>query len=75
MSRVARLTLALWPFGAGAAAINLFFASLIGSWIGLPVMPPLWAVAGGAALGWPLTWAFARHIDALMREADEEPPS
>lgn len=66
----ARLTLILYPFGAGAMAVNLFFASLIASWIGWPVLTPVQAVIGGAALGLPATWAFAGHIRRLMDEAD-----
>lgn len=69
MSRV-RLTLILYPFGAGAMAVNLFFASLIASWIGWPVLTPVQSVIGGAALGIPTTWAFAGHIHRLMQQAD-----
>lgn len=65
-----RLTLILYPFGAGAMAVNLFFASLIGSWIGWPVLTPVQSVLGGAALGIPATWVFARHIKRLMKRAD-----
>ncbi len=65
-----RLTLILYPFGAGAMAVNLFFASLIASWIGLPVLTPVQSVMGGAVLGIPATWAFARHIRRLMDKAD-----
>lgn len=69
MSQV-RLTLILYPFGAGAMAVNLFFASLIWSWIGWPVLTPVQSVIGGAVLGVPATWAFAGHIKRLMRKAD-----
>lgn len=69
-----RLTLILYPFGAGAAAVNLFFASLIGSWVGGPVLTPVQSVLGGALLGLPATWAFARHIRRLMAEADGQGP-
>lgn len=65
-----RLTLILYPFGAGAMAVNLFFASLIASWIGWPVLTPVQSVIGGAVLGVPATWAFARHIRRLMDKAD-----
>lgn len=67
---VGRLTLALWPLGAGAMGVNLFFASLIGSWMGGPVLSPLSAALGGMAIGVPVTWVFARHIRRLMDEAD-----
>ncbi len=68
-----RLVAGLYPFAAGAAAVNLFFASLIGSWVGLPVLPPYAAVAGGLALGLPGAAAFARHLRRLMNEAESEP--
>lgn len=65
-----RLTLILYPLGAGAMAVNLFFASLIGSWIGWPVLTPVQSILGGAILGIPVTWGFARHIRQLMAKAD-----
>lgn len=65
-----RLTLLLYPFGAGAMAVNLFFAALIGSWIGGPVLTPLQSVLGGVVLGIPATWVFAGHIKRLMAKAD-----
>ena len=65
-----RLTLILYPFGAGAMAVNLFFAALIGSWIGTPVLTPVQSVLGGAVLGIPATWFFARHIKRLIAKAD-----
>ncbi|CTQ32732.1 hypothetical protein [Jannaschia rubra] len=72
MTRMTRLMLILYPFGAGAMGINLFFASLIGTWIGWPAMPPVWSVIGGAILGLPATWVFSRHISNLMDRADAE---
>ncbi|MCA0205297.1 MAG: NnrT protein [Proteobacteria bacterium] len=66
-----RLTLALFPFGWGAMAVNVFFASLIGSWVGLPVLGTLPSVALGALIALPGTWAFARHICQLMQRAEE----
>lgn len=68
---VGQIALALYPFGAGAMVVNLFFAGLIGSWMGLPVITPLWAVVGGAMIGVPVTWAFARHIRNLMNHAQD----
>lgn len=70
-SGVRRLFLILYPFGAGAMAVNVFFASLIWSWIGWPVLTPVQSVVGGAMLGVPATWAFARHIRSLMEKADQ----
>ncbi|AXS41601.1 NnrT protein [Breoghania sp. L-A4] len=68
-----KLLAALYPFGAGAAAGNLFFASLIFSWIGWPVLTPHAAIGGGLLIGLPATWAFAWHITRLMDRA--EPPA
>jgi hypothetical protein len=65
-----RLLAAIYPFAAGAAAVNLFFLSLILSWVGLPVLAPVLAVLGGLLLGLPATWAFARHLRRLMAKAD-----
>lgn len=68
-----RLLAAVYPFAAGAAAVNLFFLSLILSWLGLPVLTPGWSVAGGCLLGLPAAWAFARHIRRLIAEAEAKP--
>ncbi len=65
-----QIAVALYPFGAGAMAVNIFFASLLGSWVGLPVLSTLWSIVIGGLIGAPATWWFARHIRALMDEAD-----
>lgn len=70
-----QITAVLYPLGAGAAAVNLFFASLITSWWGWPVLDPWIAVIGGAILGIPATYYFARHIRNLMDKADKTGPS
>lgn len=61
-----KLALVLYPFGAGAMALNVFFGTLIGSWAGLPILTPMWSLGIGAILGVPATWAFARHIRSLL---------
>ncbi|OBY26177.1 NnrT protein [Leisingera sp. JC1] len=65
-----RLLAALYPFGAGAAAVNIFFASLIASWIGWRVLTPYESVAWGLLLGLPLTFVFACHIERLKQQAN-----
>lgn len=65
-----QIALALYPFGAGAAAVNVFFASLILSWIGGPVLSTALSIALGCLIGAPATWYFARHIRHLMDVAD-----
>lgn len=69
-----KIALALYPFGAGAAAVNVFFASLIFSWLGGPVLSTTLSILIGAVLGLPATWYFARHIRHLMDEADKTAP-
>ena len=61
-----RIALALYPFGAGAAGVNVFFASLIFSWVGGPVLSTGPSIALGCVIGAPATWYFARHIRHLM---------
>lgn len=70
--KLTALTFWLWPLGWGAVAINLFFLSLIGSWVGLPVMPPLWAAILAMPLGWPFARAFARHFRKLVHDVDRK---
>ncbi len=65
-----KLLAALYPFGAGAMGVNLYFASLIGSWLGWRVLTPWEAAAGGLAIGLPATYAFASHIARLMQQAE-----
>lgn len=65
-----RLIGALYPFAAGAAAVNLFLLSLLGTWIGFPAITPAWSVVGGLALGLPAAWAFAWHIARLIERAE-----
>ncbi|SHF21726.1 hypothetical protein SAMN05444273_104333 [Litoreibacter ascidiaceicola] len=67
---VARIAVVLYPFGAGAMAVNVFFASLIFSWIGGPVLTAFWSISIGCVIGIPATWYFARHIRYLMDTAD-----
>ena len=61
----------LYPFGAGAMGLNLFFASLIGTWLGWPALSPWQAAAGGLVVGAPATYAFACHIVRLMEQAED----
>lgn len=65
-----RLLAIVYPFAAGAMAVNLFFLSLVLSWMGVPVLTPNLSVAGGLLLGMPTTWAFARYVRRLMAKGD-----
>lgn len=61
-----RISIVLYPFGAGAAAVNVFFASLIVSWVGAPVLTPVFSIGVGMVIGVPVTYVFACHIRRLM---------
>ena len=65
------IALVLYPFGAGAAAVNVFFAALVLSWVGGPVLSTGLSILVGALLGVPATWYFAKHIRHLMDVADK----
>ena len=65
-----KIFLALYPFGAGAFAVNVFFLSLIWSWVGYPVLSTGWSIIGGSLVAVPATWWFSGHIRKLMDEAD-----
>ncbi|MEX1233503.1 MAG: NnrT protein [Roseovarius sp.] len=67
----AQIAFALYPFGAGAAAVNVFFASLIFSWVGGPIATTAWSIGLGCLIGVPATWYFALHIRRLMDVAEE----
>ncbi len=67
---VGKLMLVLYPFGFGAVAVNVFMAGLLGTFVGLPPISPVWAIVVGNVLGLPATWAFAHHIRGLMDRAD-----
>jgi hypothetical protein len=62
----------LYPLGAGAVAINAFFVSLLAVWTGARVLTPVESCLVGVVLGLPATYAFARHINTLVRRADAE---
>ena len=66
-----KLVACLYPLAAGAAAINVFFASLIGSWLGWDVLTPHMSVVIGGVLGLPAAWMFARHIHGLVTQAEK----
>ena len=68
-----KLVAGLYPFAAGAMALNVFFASLIMGWVGWPIITPYTSVWAGLVLGLPAAWAYGRHLTGLMTEVDAEP--
>lgn len=65
-----KLAVLLYPFCAAAVAINLFMAGLMGQWVGLPDISPLWAMVVSVPLGVPATWLAARWVRGLIDEAE-----
>jgi membrane protein implicated in regulation of membrane protease activity len=51
-------------------AINLYLLGLIGLAVGLPQLSPVMALWGSLPLGLPATWAAARWVRSLIREAE-----
>ncbi|MGH1466239.1 MAG: NnrT protein [Cognatishimia sp.] len=70
MSGQAKLMLVLYPFGCGAMAVNAFFASLLGSWVGLPVLSMAQSIVLGALIALPATWYFSKYIYGLAQQID-----
>lgn len=69
-----KLVAGLYPFAAGAMALNLYMASLVMGWVGWPIITPLTAAWASLPLGLPPAWIYARHLARLMAEVDGEAP-
>jgi len=69
LPKLSRLAALLYPFAAGAVAINLFLLGLMGQWLGLPALSPVAALCLGVPLGIPAAFAFARWVRGLIAEA------
>ena len=65
-----KLALLLYPFAAGAVAINLFLIGLMTQAIGLRALSPLESTIGGIVLGIPATWLAGRWVRGLIDEAE-----
>ena len=60
----------LWPFVAGAVAINLFLAGLILRSAGWGNVAPVTALWWALPISLPATWAAARWVRSLIRQAE-----
>lgn len=65
-----KLALLLYPFAAGAVAINLFLLGLIFHVTGWQAIEPVTALIWSVPLGVPATWFAGRWVRGLMDEAD-----
>ena len=66
-----KLGLWLYPFTTAALAVNLFMLSLAWQRIGLAALSPVNALLVSLPLSLPITWAAAKWVRRLMREADK----
>ncbi|WP_371170519.1 hypothetical protein [Aliiroseovarius sp. 2305UL8-7] len=66
------LALVLYPFAAGAAAVNLFFLTLMTQAIGLNALSPVQSIVGGVALGVPFAWVAGKWMRGLIDKAEDE---
>ncbi len=60
----------LYPFAAGAAAVNVFFLGLLGQAVSLTALSPVLSVLIGLVLGLPLAWVAAQWVRRLIARAE-----
>ena len=68
-----KLLAGIYPFAAGAMGVNIFFASLLLGWVGVPIITPWTTVWLSILLGLLPAWIYARHLTRLMAEVDGTP--
>jgi hypothetical protein len=66
------LAVVLYPLAAGAAAVNLFFFTLMTQAIGLSVLTPVQSIFGGVVLGVPFAWVAGKWMRGLIDKAEDE---
>ncbi|MCP5087567.1 MAG: hypothetical protein GY952_12280 [Rhodobacteraceae bacterium] len=62
----------IYPLAAGAAAVNIFFASLLLQALNLSALSPISAVLAGAVAGIPFAFVAARWLRGLIDRAEDE---
>ena len=67
-----KLALLLYPFAAGAVAINLFMLFLMAPVVGFDALSPMAALKWSVVLGVPAAWASGRWARHLMDQADDQ---
>lgn len=65
-----KLAIVLFPFVWAAVAVNLFLATLLGTWFGWTAVSPTACVLFALPLSVPATWAAALWVDHLLDEAE-----
>lgn len=66
------LAVVLYPLAAGAAAVNLFFLTLMTQAIGLNALTPMQSILGGMILGVPFAWVAGKWMRGLIDTAEDE---
>ena len=66
------VALVIYPFAAGAAAVNLFFLFLMLQAIGLRALTPFEAIAGGVILGVPFAWVLGKWAHGMITQAEDD---
>ncbi|KZL05166.1 hypothetical protein PsAD2_04521 [Pseudovibrio axinellae] len=72
MWSVKKLAIVLYPFAMLTVAINLFFATLIGTFFDLPAMSPYLTLWVSLPLGIPASWLAAKWVRSLLEQAQEK---
>ena len=65
-----KLSILLYPFAAGAVAINFFMLLLMLQAIGFTAVSPSQSLIWGLVLGVPAAWASGKWARRMMDEAD-----
>lgn len=65
-----KIAVILYPFAAGAAAVNVFFLGLLGQAVSLTALSPVLSVLIGLVLGLPLAWVAAQWVRRLIARAE-----
>lgn len=65
------LAVVLYPLAAGAAAVNLFFLTLMTQALGFGVLTPVQSIIGGLVLGVPFAWVAGKWMRGLIDKAED----
>ncbi len=67
-----KISVVLYPLAAGAAAVNVFFLSLMLQRLGVAALSPWMSINIGLVLGLPFTWIAGRWIWGLIDQAESD---
>ncbi len=70
--QVWKIGVVIYPLAVGAAAVNVFFAGLMGQAVGLQALSPVAACLAGVVVGAPFAWIVARWLRGLIDKAEDE---